>query len=354
MRPTSGVSRPSSKTQRPQTRRRWAAGYPHIGLLCTIIWDTYRTDERRAVWNALKSLLAEDSPDWSRKGVYGYWDAASRKLLYLGLATNLPTRFAQHNGLVKHSGGNKLKRIDAWFAEHPVLGFTVMLQAAAVAMLDLMQDLSVTMGASSDGIIALGEGQLIELHRKETGVRPPWNGVGGANRGRDLAVDTGTSLIPILSAARDSMFVARRSLRDLVMDERALAWEATIHAARMRAVMEAHDIRGLPTTGERDVSRRIEQLLLMRSGHLVDDLSPSDGDVIEWLRRIEDGRADLEVHRLRDSVDALAPEVKLEGDRKVMGLIGAVAHATEFSGDASNVTEMHDGGYLASAPRLET
>jgi hypothetical protein len=274
--------------------------------------------------------------------------------LYLGLATNLPARFAQHNGLVTHGGGNKRKQIDTWFEDRPALGFTVMLQAAAVAMLDIMQELSVTMGTSSDGIIALGEGQLIELHRKETGVRPPWNGVGGATRGRDLAVDTGTSLIPILSAARDSMFVARRSLRDLVEDERGLVWEATIHSARMRAVMEAHDVRGLPTTGEQDVARRIEQLILMRAGHLVDDLSPSDANVMEWLRRIEDGRANLEVLGLREAIASLTRKLTLEGDRQVMALLRYFAETTDFSDDARNVTEMLEQGYLATAPSLHS
>jgi hypothetical protein len=76
-------------------------------MLCTVIWDIYRSDERPQVWEALQSLLLEDSPDWSRKGVYGYWDPETKKLLYLGLANNLPERFSQHNGLVPHSGGNK-------------------------------------------------------------------------------------------------------------------------------------------------------------------------------------------------------------------------------------------------------
>ncbi len=215
-------------------------------MLCTVIWDAYTYDERKSVWAALKSLLPEGSPDWSRKGVYGYWDPATKKLQYLGLATNLPLRFAQHNGLVSHSGGNKHEQIEAWFSEHPRLGVTTMIQAAAVGLLDQINELSLTMGARSDDIIALGEGQLIELHRKETGSWPPWNGVGGLTRGRDLAVDSGASLIPILAAERDSLFVARRSLRDLAHDRQARVWEATLHSARMRAVMEAHEIRGAP------------------------------------------------------------------------------------------------------------
>ena len=101
-------------------------------MLCTVIWDIYRSDERAQVWEALQSLLAEDSPDWSRKGVYGYWDPETRELLYLGLADNLAGRFAQHNGLVPHSGGNKSRQIEAWFEEHEQLGLTTMIQAAAV------------------------------------------------------------------------------------------------------------------------------------------------------------------------------------------------------------------------------
>jgi hypothetical protein len=320
-------------------------------VLCTVLWETYADDEREAVWSALKSLLTVDSPDWSRKGVYGYWDPATRKLLYLGLATNLPERFAQHNGLISHSGGNKREQIDAWFAGHPRLGLTTMIQAAAVALLDQINDLSFTMGARSDEIIALGEGQLIELHRKEQGSRPPWNGVGGAMRGRDLAVDSGASLIPILAARRDSLFVARRSLRELAGDSQARVWEATIHAARMRAVMEAHDVRGLPQDAQ-DVSRRIEQLLLVRSGHLVDDLSPSDAHVMEWLRRIEDGRANLEVHRLREALSFLRPDITLQNDQDVADLLANVIRSVDFGDDAKNVTALLKAGYLRGAPAL--
>jgi hypothetical protein len=148
------------------------------------------------------------------------------------------------------------------------------------------------------------------------------------------------------------MFVARRSLRDLADDKQALIWEATIHAARMRAVMESHDVRGLPTTGEQDVPRRIEQLILMRMGHLVNDLSPSDGTVIEWLRRIEDGRANLEVLGLRDAIASLAPKLTLDGDRPIMAMLRYFAETTDFSDDARNVTEMLEHGYLGATPSL--
>lgn len=318
-------------------------------MLCTVIWDIYCADERAQVWDALQSLLPEDSPSWSQKGVYGYWDPDTRELLYLGLANNLPERFAQHNGLVPHSGGNKRGEIDAWFEGHKQLGLTTMIQAGAVGLLDLMHEISPSLGAESSEIIALGEGQLIELHRQETGARPSWNRIGGSKYGAELAVENAHSLIPILSAARDSLFVARRSLRNLAADDCALAWETTIHSARMRAVLDAHDIRGLPAETP-DISKRIEQLLLVRAGHLVDDLSPSDGDIMEWLRRIEDGRANAEVYQLREGLSSLAEDMPLSNDRQVATMLSAIVDGADFSADASNVTALLAARYLMTKP----
>lgn len=318
-------------------------------MLCTVIWDIYRSDERTQVWEALHSLLPEDSPDWSRKGVYGYWDPERKELLYLGLANNLPERFAQHNGLTPHSGGNKHGEIEAWFEGHEQLGLTTMIQAGAVGLLDLMHEISPSLGAESSKIIALGEGQLIELHRQETGARPSWNQVGGSKYGAELAVENSHSLIPILSAARDSLFVARRTLRDLTDDDCALAWETTIHSARMRAVLDAHDIRGLPAETS-DISKRIEQLLLVRAGHLVDDLSPSDADIMEWLRRIEDGRANIEVYQLREGLSSLAEDMPPSNDRQVAAMLSAIVNSADFSADASNVTALLTARYLMTKP----
>ncbi len=112
-----------------------------------------------------------------------------------------------------------------------------------------------------------------------------------------------------------------------------MAWEATLHAARMRAVLEAHDIRGLPRDIP-DVPKRVEQLLLVRAGHLVDDLSPTDADVIEWLRRIQDGRADLEMLQLQSGLTELGLQLPLPHDREAAFLLSVVAHQAKLSTDA--------------------
>ena len=206
-----------------------------VEMLCTVIWDVYGNDERREIWEATRRLLPEHSRDWSRKGVYGYWDPDTRELLYVGLASNLPERFAQHNRLVTHSGGNKADAIDGWFSSHDRLGLTLLVQAAAVQILDMLFQLSPTLGVESSEISRIAEGQLIELHRLETERWPVWNSVGGSTRGAEWATPRGRSMIRLLSAADRSLFVARRTLRDLVTDKQSSRLEALVHCARMRA-----------------------------------------------------------------------------------------------------------------------
>jgi hypothetical protein len=322
-------------------------------VLCTVIWEAYASGEREQVCTALEDLLPNDDPDWSRNGLYVYWDPESKDMLHVGLASNLPKRFAQHNGLVPHSGGNKRAQIDAWFETHEHLGFTIMIQAGAVALLDHLNQVSVTMGAKTKDIIAGAEGQLIQLHRLERGSWPAWNGVGGAVRGQEWAAEAGRSLIRVLTSETDSLFVARRSLRDLVADPAARRFEAAIHAGRMRAVLEAHEI-GMPLPSKEDASRRILQLFMVRSGKLVDDLTPSHAQVIEWLRRIEDGRSLLEVAAMRDGLRAMAPDIRLPEDLPIARLLDQIAANAEEDNahQASIVGEIFAGRYLNDRPRL--
>jgi hypothetical protein len=49
-------------------------------------------------------------------------------------------------------------------------------------------------------------------------------------------------LLDRLAAPGESLFAARRTLRSIAGDYRLRLFEATIHASRMRAMMEAHGI----------------------------------------------------------------------------------------------------------------
>jgi len=111
-----------------------------------------------------------------------------------------------------------------------------------------IKKIEVTLGATAVGVIAVGEGQLIEMHRLVYGQWPPWNKAGGYTLGKRWATPA-AALLEILGARRDSLFAAR-TLRMLVSDLRTRFFESTIHAARMRATMD------LPDLGESQVRAR--------------------------------------------------------------------------------------------------
>jgi len=279
-------------------------------------------------------------------------------MLYTGLASNLPRRFAEHNGLVQHAGGNKLERIQAWFDQQPRIGFSIMLQAAGVELLDQISEVSLTLGGSSDDIIKGAEGQLIELHRLERGSWPAWNGVGGSVRGQEWATPSAQSAIRVLTAERDSLFVARKSLRDLAAGADAQAHEVTIHGARLHSLMAAHDadimrVRQSPTNPE-ELQARFLKLFMLRSGHLIDDLTPSDGEILERLRQIEDGRVRAEYQLMMDSLREMMPGIKISGDLEAakVQFISAARELIESPVRAAAVKALFDSNYLANSPRL--
>lgn len=322
-------------------------------MLCTVIWDVYCDGERRNIWTALQDLLPEHSPDWSRKGVYAYWDPENRELLYVGLATNLPERFAQHNGLVTHSGGNKLNAIESWFVTHEKLGFAIILQAAAVEILDVLYQLSPYLGAEPASITRIAEGQLIELHRLEHGHRPPWNSVGGSALGARWATPSGRPVVRLLSAADSSLFVARRTLRDLVADDRARRLEALVHAARMRALMESHRTDDYDLDPE-EVVEKIQRFLMLREGKLIDDLNSTDEQIQNWVRRLADGvtqAADRE--QTLQQIDDLTSRAMIGNeDCQAMTLIRRLLLNDGANETAEIALEVLDTDYLKEEPRL--
>jgi hypothetical protein len=237
----------------------------------------------------LEKLLGNGQREFSSKGIYAYWDPESHELLYLGLASNLFERFAQHNGLVAHHGGNKTKEIDAYFAEGRALGLTVLIQSMAIAVLEEVGEIDFTLGASSRDLIAVGEGQLIEMHKLVYGRRPPWNRTGGSKQGQRWAT-AASALLEVLAGSRQSLFAAREPLRTLTSNFKLMFFESTIHAARLRAVQEAHDLNLPMPSDPAGKQAKIEKILMLRDGSLVQDLDSTDADIRSWLERLADPR----------------------------------------------------------------
>ena len=196
--------------------------------LVTVIRDVYRLDERRGLRDALRVLFPTGGYGWHPSGVYCFWDPETRDVLYVGLATNIMRRFAQHNGLAGPSiKGNKQREIDEWFTEHPRLGYSIIVQSAAVVMLgvDIPSE-----------IIATAEGQLLEAHRERFGVLPPWNAMGGSTFGATQAGPLSPGYFLLLTGRADNLLIARRTIRQLAAEPESVFHEMTLHGARMHAL----------------------------------------------------------------------------------------------------------------------
>lgn len=322
-------------------------------MLCTVISDLYSRDEKRALADALDELLAAGSPDWSRKGVYAYWDSDTHELLYVGLAIDLPDRFRQHNDLQATGGGTKKAEIDAYLAVKPRLGFTVVIQAAAVELLGIINRLDPLLGAQPDEVIAVGEGQLIQMHKLVTGSRPKWNKKGGSVQGQRMATAS-KSLLDVLTARDDRLFVARRTLRELADDAQAQRFEAAIHTARMQTVMEAHGIIGHLPPEEVTVGT-IEKMLLISRGHIVDDLEASDASIRDALERIVDNSArKRELAEMREQLDVLRGEDLQPHEEAVAALLAGLMAEGAPTEEAVTVKEIFDCGYLDQRIQLTT
>jgi hypothetical protein len=141
--------------------------------------------------------------------------------LYIGVASNLPGRFAQHNGLKGHkpNKGNKGRQINEWFASHPRLCFSVVLQEG------LADELYEPYSRNA-------EGQLLEGYRQAHGCFPPWNNVGGSRVGAGYARGNSSAWVEFATGAKDGLVVARRTIRALNNESGAEYNENTIHPAR--------------------------------------------------------------------------------------------------------------------------
>lgn len=316
-------------------------------MLCTVIWDAYRDSERQEIWRAIQQFLPINSPDWSRQGVYAYWDPDTRELLYVGLASNLPERFAQHNRLITHSGGNKANTIDGWFRGHDRLGFTLLVQSAAVQTLADLHEISPLLGVETGEISKIAEGQLIELHRMARGERPLWNRTGGSVVGAEWANPADRSVIGLLSAADDNLFAARHTLRELVGNEEALRNEATVHSARMAAIEEMHEADDLDSLEPDEQVARISRYLMLRDGKLVDDLTGADELIRHWLGKMANPQA--MAARLEEPLVELAEmmrEAKDPRDRIAAAFLSMLMAGGWDEQSARDASAVLSSGYL--------
>jgi hypothetical protein len=193
-----------------------------------VVRDVYRHAERLELRKSLAGLLPTGGGTWSPAGVYCFWDPETHDALYVGLASNLPNRFAIHNG-IRHAPprGNKSREIKEWFRTHRRLGYSIVVQSA------LSDD-------KYENASSRAEGQLIEGHRLRYGFIPPWNNIGGSTEGAAKAGILTGGWFDLLTGRRDSLVVSRRTIRGLDADWDAEMKESDLLVTRIPPLVDSY------------------------------------------------------------------------------------------------------------------
>lgn len=216
----------------------------------TVIIDAYTKNETMEIVDALEDLCSpNDSYGWASAGIYCFWDYNTHEVLYIGLASDLATRFRQHNGILPVEQGSKQKKIEEYFETHEKLGYSIFVQStlsqplvhrnrAQYEKFAKQNHARVEDMLSEQGIadIKCVEGILIEAYRKNNGQFPPWNEVGGSIAGQTRALPNNVNIVRSFShpeAYALNPIVSRCTLRELSNNSTWEWYENYLHAVRM-------------------------------------------------------------------------------------------------------------------------
>lgn len=220
----------------------------------TVILDAYRSSERKQMADAINEICdPRDSYGWSSAGLYCYWDYDTHEVLYIGLATDLATRFKQHNGMLhSNTTGSKVEEINEYFKTHEMLGYTIFVQSPLSQPInsrnkdkynDLLEDTEFTLESLVDDLeigrsdIRRAEGILIEAYRRKNGRYSKWNKIGGDIEGQKMVMPNNINIVKSFvepELYECSPIVSRSTIRELADNPSFVACEEFLHAVRMR------------------------------------------------------------------------------------------------------------------------
>ena len=169
----------------------------------TIIVDAYEERDTQTLADAIEEICSPtDLTGWASAGIYSFWDYDTKGVLYIGLASDLKTRFLQHNGLIPiDDAACKNQEIKDYFTAHEKLGYSIFVQSPLSqpvvqrnstqfrGLLDVPTRQPIGNYAGEEGIAQIkhAEGLLIEAYRIVNGDLPDWNKVGGDVSAREHA-----------------------------------------------------------------------------------------------------------------------------------------------------------------------
>lgn len=215
----------------------------------TYVLDIYKQGEAPEMRDALETLVGPESGSaWSTGGVYLFWRPDTREPLYVGIAGDLPVRFAQHNGLrACPASGCKREQISDYFDnEHEELGYTVLAMSHLSQVstsrqrkvLDLQRrdliELNEEFSEEAIDEIRALEGRLLAYNRVRFGHLPRWNTSPGRIPKDDPAADDGTMATAV--GALDILLQARKTIRQLAANDLWNMFEEHLHSIRLITV----------------------------------------------------------------------------------------------------------------------
>jgi hypothetical protein len=216
----------------------------------TFILDAYRSDERRAVADALEGIAsARDRYGFASGGIYCFWELETRDVLYIGRAIDLPQRFRQHNGFAGKPKGSKREYIQQHFTDHEMLGFSVLVRSPNEqtssgrfrkqlrrdfgTVKDLLEDPEVR--SQTELEIAYAEGLAIQSLVLATGALPPWNRIFGTLDDWAATMDRPDHTREFFTGRINTLLQARSTIRELDADPTATQFESVLLGARTHA-----------------------------------------------------------------------------------------------------------------------
>ncbi|MCT4646118.1 MAG: hypothetical protein N4A74_14115 [Carboxylicivirga sp.] len=225
----------------------------------TVIIDAYRKEETNEIATALEDITSpKDSYGWASAGIYCFWDYYSEAILYIGLASDLCERLKQHNGILPVDASScKIEQINKYFESNERLGYSIFVQSPLSQPLThrnkkMYQKIAEETDSPIEDMISEQgrddikkvEGILIEAFKREYGIFPPWNKVGGSISGQSDVRPNNINIVKSFCTpdnyARNPI-VSRSTLRELSENPTFLAFENDLHAVRMNMMLFGMD-----------------------------------------------------------------------------------------------------------------
>lgn len=241
----------------------------------TFIGDAYFDSNRAEMAEALEEICSpRDDYGFASGGVYCFWDPKTRLPLYIGRAVDLPDRFRAHNGLgAKRSRGSKRDEIDAFFAEDPLLGYSILVRSVASqsstarrrrqfdqelpTMFEWIEEPD-AIDTQIEHEIAQAEGTAIRSYWLRHNALPTWNKIHGIRTAWSQTMRQPDSSGQLFCFSVDSLLQSRKTISELARDPLAVEFELELQSARLRAV--ANTIRANVQLCDRDILEMLDRL----------------------------------------------------------------------------------------------